>query len=397
MASPTPLEQWHSALDSVGADPELTSYLAARGIERVNVMALVASNPQDLLRAILDPWIAGYNQGPVTHRLTAPAEDVVVLSATVEALWMYCKDLREQALLRTPPPSQSAAGAGALALLNTPASAVTKTPKKLPDGLWSKQIQKYQSVLVDGIPRTFPEKVLLGAEAPLARLWHEHTVSKEYTPLKLGEIMTLRSFTVIGDINPIAAERSTKKVKKMGLTEDGELEQQDEAVWDPRSMSSIVDALDSVKWAFIFVELCPTHQLEPWFEFLLRMVRKHNRLLQQFKKFYDSASWRICMGLRMNRTFLEVTKELMSDVAYQQEFLLDRGHQMPQGTDEEGGTQLGKRKTHPGDEGDQDTVKRPRNARPRNRTGGRQSGNYQQGPRQQAQQWQQRQWPQQQC
>jgi hypothetical protein len=38
----------------------------------------------------------------------------------------------------------------------------------------------------------------------MARVHHEHTVSKNYTPLYLGEILTTRSFTATGEINKLA-------------------------------------------------------------------------------------------------------------------------------------------------------------------------------------------------
>ena len=57
---------------------------------------------------------------------------------------------------------------------------------------------------LNGVDRLFPSEILLGAEAVLARLLHEHTSSKHYTPLKLGEVLQARAYTASGQVNTMA-------------------------------------------------------------------------------------------------------------------------------------------------------------------------------------------------
>ena len=86
-----------------------------------------------------------------------------------------------------------------------------RIPKSLPAGVYSKLVEDYNSITIDGVRRTFPEKLLLGAEKVLARMYHEHHTSKLYTATPLGEIMAQRlwSFGLLrvsgsgfGSLNP---------------------------------------------------------------------------------------------------------------------------------------------------------------------------------------------------
>ena len=60
-------------------------------------------------------------------------------------------------------------------------------PKALPSGVYSKLVEDYNSITLDGVRRAFPEKLLLGAEKVLARMYHEHHTSKLYTATPLGD------------------------------------------------------------------------------------------------------------------------------------------------------------------------------------------------------------------
>ena len=72
---------------------------------------------------------------------------------------------------------------------------------------WARQVERYNAITVDGRRRKFPERLLAGAEAILARLWHEHHKTKLYSPTALGEILSKRTFTATGEVNPLALPR----------------------------------------------------------------------------------------------------------------------------------------------------------------------------------------------
>ena len=87
----------------------------------------------------------------------------------------------------------------------TPAIAPTTTdkdtvPKIFPSGEYTQLIKDYNNITLDGDKRNFPEKVLLGADKVLARIHHEDPVSKYYTAMTLGEIMSERSFASLGTV-----------------------------------------------------------------------------------------------------------------------------------------------------------------------------------------------------
>ena len=59
--------------------------------------------------------------------------------------------------------------------------------KSLPAGVYTKLVQDYSDISIDGEKRQFPERNLLGAKKVLARMYHEHHTSKLYTATSLGE------------------------------------------------------------------------------------------------------------------------------------------------------------------------------------------------------------------
>ena len=95
-------------------------------------------------------------------------------------------------------------------------------------------IESYNQVTLHGRTRQFPVRELLGAECIIARLWHERHISKNYTPLQLGELLQHRSFSANGDINPLA--RSPRKTSVLSLDEDKQLIEADDPTWTPRSL-----------------------------------------------------------------------------------------------------------------------------------------------------------------
>lgn len=63
---------------------------------------------------------------------------------------------------------------------------------------------------------------------------HEHTKTKMYTPVGLGEIMTHRSFTSTGEPNPLV--KSKQETKHTLVVEGDKLVQEADKVWQPESV-----------------------------------------------------------------------------------------------------------------------------------------------------------------
>ena len=110
-----------------------------------------------------------------------------------------------------------------------------KAPKALPPGIYADLVEAYNRVTINGQRRTFPEKLLLGAEKIIARMWHEHVKSKCYTGVKLGELLQHRHFTATGSVN----NRVTDKTNETVLTIDADtktLIEKNKQEWDPHTL-----------------------------------------------------------------------------------------------------------------------------------------------------------------
>ena len=123
------------------------------------------------------------------------------------------QQLQPQQQQQVPPPTTSSA-----------------VPKTLQPGVWNQQISRYNKIQLNGVDRDFPCLQLLGAEQVLARLLHEHTCSKQYTPLKLGEILQARAYTSAGQVNWMATRA---KRQRLQLDGDNTLSSAADEVWTP--------------------------------------------------------------------------------------------------------------------------------------------------------------------
>ena len=118
-----------------------------------------------------------------TVKITSPDEKSL-LRACLKQLWNRSTLLNAQSMQLT-----------TIVPVATPAAAIVsapvddKVPTRLPSGRWFEMVSTYNKKQVDGKDRRFPEHTVLGAEQVLARMDHEHRVSKTYTPVGLGEIM----------------------------------------------------------------------------------------------------------------------------------------------------------------------------------------------------------------
>ena len=54
---------------------------------------------------------------------------------------------------------------------------------------------------------------------------------------------------------------------------EGELVQQDETPWEPRSLPALLDGLTSVKWAFFLLQLGGEIDVEEFFAWMVQRFR----------------------------------------------------------------------------------------------------------------------------
>ena len=169
-----------SLANSAGAGPQITEYLEARGIRTTPTLALISNDRETFISQIVQPLLDGYQKG--TTRITLESEEKPIAQAVLEHMWREAQLQwqRRQAVVPLAPaaatPGTAAPSHGSTTAPNVPA--VEKPPKQLPSQVWQRQVSRYNNVTVDGRPRRFPEKEVLGAEAILGRIYHEHVVNQ---------------------------------------------------------------------------------------------------------------------------------------------------------------------------------------------------------------------------
>ena len=166
-------------LEEAGVEEEGRTFLKARGITSVAIMGYVCASEQEVHDKLGMQFVNGVTLGTTTYKLQGQQD---VWLAVLKYVWSRCK--QTVTLTLAPTTTNVTTNNTSPSTSNT-----TKPPTNLPLGVWAQQIHKYQEITLHGQDRVFPVKMLVGAEKILARMWHEHTQTKMYTPTHLGEIV----------------------------------------------------------------------------------------------------------------------------------------------------------------------------------------------------------------
>ena len=290
------------------AGKELRRYLEARGIKAVATLALIASSEDDLAKTLIDPLLAGWKLAE-GDTIRLPLDEHPIARAIMTHMWMLARQSWQASVAAaapapTPvaPPSSTAASA----------ASGDKVPKTLPAGVWQSLVRAFNTTQLHGRDRCFPVEELLGAECVLARMYHEHNVSKSYTPVGLGEIVQRRSFTAAGEVNPLA--KNVKKSTPLSLDDDHQLVQTDDPEWSPKSMLAIIDGITAVKWAMTLVQWGEERDVAEYAAWMVQRVRSRPSKIEQFLTYWTAASWSLVMAMRNGSTFAEASAGVMSDL-----------------------------------------------------------------------------------
>eukprot|EP00435_Cladocopium_sp_Y103_P036545 s1034_g9.t1 len=230
-----------------------------------------------------------------------------IAQAVLEHMWQEALRLSAVPLPPASGPTAPPAGGG-----TTAQPATEKTPKSLPAQIWQRQVARYNNVTVDGRPRRFPEREVLGAEKILGRIWDEHVNTKSYTPVGLGELLERRSFTASGDVNPL--QKQAKSGQALRLVDDQLVHDEEGRAWTPRSVLAVMDGINSIRWAWVLLQLGGEDHVHAYADWFIQKVRGRAHKLDNMRAFWDAAGWRIAMGMRSGQSFGEVSTEVMADV-----------------------------------------------------------------------------------
>ena len=202
----------------------------------------------------------------------------------------------------------------------TPTAAASSTtdkdtvPKTLPAGVYNQLAKDYGDVTLNGEKREFPEKVLLGADKVLAHVRHEHTVSKHYTAVTLGEIMSQRVFAALGTLD--SARKKDDLDKRLVVDIKHQLVSKEPSDWEVRGLNMIQDGIDAVRWAWILIKFGTEKAVNKYCDWWTTLVRQNSTKLPQIKTLWESFAWDIAIRMRQTETFSTITTdELMADLS----------------------------------------------------------------------------------
>ena len=284
-----------------GAGPDIRKYLSCRGIVAVPTLALTAKNEDEFEKVVLAPLFAGWNDGSTVIKIQ-PA-DQPIAKAILTHMWALAKQTWSRALAASPAPTAPTPAltpTGTSGTASTTTSTESKVPKNLPPGTWNSLVKHYQSIQLDGRDRVFPVTELIGAESILARMHHELTISGQYTPILLGEILQKRSFNAAGEVNPL--QKSPKKTTTLAVDEDNQIITAEDPVWCPRSMLAILDGINSIRWAFILVRWGEERHVHTYCDWMLSKARSKPQKGENFVAYWQWAGWQLAMAMRNGST-----------------------------------------------------------------------------------------------
>ena len=286
----------------------LLEYMDWAGIRTKNSLAMFFTDTDKITE-----WIEKFQNeitfGTPEKKIHFPENDRRKgLQACFIAAWHICRDdfnAARQSKLPAPnlTPSPSIPTA-------TASTTDDKIPKAWPKGVYQQLLTDYRTST--GNTRSFPEKILIGAEKIIVRMWREHTTSKNYQAVGLGEIITNRTFTATGSVNNTAKRDKSDKTLVLD-TEHNTLVHQEQKDWDPQSMMMILDALDAIRWAWILIQISTQEIIDNYIERFIQLTRKNPQRLPNVKEAWDTFSWTIAMRLRNNVTFKQATEEILQD------------------------------------------------------------------------------------
>ena len=309
-------------LTTAGAATPIKDYITARGISATPTLALIAEDAAAFTDKIVQPFLSGVTLQGSLHKAAAGDEDVS--KAILVHLFTEARRQWQAATANppAPPPGTTPATAPPAATSQTTAAAPEEKPPKT-FSQWAAQVRAYEEKTIDGVKRTFPAEKLLGAEEVLARLWHEHTRSKDYKPLGIGEIVSRRTWTSGGDLNTMASSRSSSSggAKVLKLVDD-KLVAEDSDEWAPKGIMLTLDGIEAAKWAWILCGYDEERRVERFTDWFGERARSKQASIPAVHSFWADAMWKLCADMRRGISFGEATRTIMLDTATWNEHIM---------------------------------------------------------------------------
>ena len=308
----------------LSVDPVMV-YLKAIKVQTSSTIAVYFKDV-NAVQTTIQKLAAGITVRGTEYKLGTEDPDAIAASWIVlyEIVKMkYQASITAAAPIPTPTPTPTTAASSA--------TDKDTIPKTLPARVYNQLVKDYNDVTLNGEKREFPEKVLLGADKVLARMHHEHTVSKHYTAVTLGEIMSQRVFTALGTVN--AARKKDDLDKRLVVDSKHQLVSKEPSDWDVRGLNMIQDGIDAVRWAWILIKFGTEKAVNKYCDWWITLVRRNSAKLPQIKTLWESFAWDIAMRMRQTETFNTITDELMADLSTVNDALMQSPRKKQRTTD----------------------------------------------------------------
>ena len=114
-----------------------------------------------------------------------------------------------------------------------------------------------------------------------------------YSPVKLGEVISVRHFKPSGQVNPWNRS-DTDRIEKLTF-ENGQFVRQPKTTPEPQRLLTVIDAFESIKWAMIFARWGKEPDVVRFCEFFINMVRDNPNKIPQVREYYKKTSWDLAM------------------------------------------------------------------------------------------------------
>ena len=300
------------------------NFIIKSGVKSVLVFARVASTEEELLNRVVKPWLTFLEEdkgtsGTTTEKPSGMLRDVVANAAALAA-WDAANVIRTKNMAEASQISSNTA-APALAVAPLTAQPSRGIPTALKPGVWAEQVAKFEQAWEP--PRVFPVKILLGSEATLARILHEATTTRLFTPIGLGELLRNRAYASSGLINPLALRRTDDQV--LGWKRKGDTAEliTTQPKFDPKTSWLILDALEAIKWAYTWAGYCGDAVADSFTQPFVKLVRQRPQELDGIKSLYEAASWEVCIQMRSGQTFEMAVTDVVGRSQWFREYLED--------------------------------------------------------------------------
>ena len=190
---------------------------------------------------------------------------------------------------------------------------------------WKAMVFKYNDQKINGQPRSFPERLLLGADETLIRMDDEQS-TRMFTPVGLGEILARRIYTAYDTMNKNSKslERNDRDFHvTVSDSKDGHfsLHGQKKQDFEPNSAMLIIDGAIAAGWAKKLFEVGGEPHIDQYITWYTNNVRANPDKLWQLKELWEAAEWDISLKLRGGETFEKAMEHVMRDPQFKNDIL----------------------------------------------------------------------------